>query len=369
MTKKPQVIIFRADASVQIGTGHIMRCLTLADALREQGAECHFVCREHPGNLIETIRKRGFPVHALPLNAKDTGDGSSDTGPAHAPWLGVPWETDARQSGEILRELDPTWVVVDHYALDARWEAAVRPKGGRLLVIDDLADRPHEADLLLDQNLGRQFGDYASLAPENCRLLIGPHYALLRPEFARLRKENLRRCDSPRLKRLLVTMGGVDKDNATGKVLDSLRDCPLPDNLEIDAVMGSSAPWLKSIQAQAAAMPWPTEVRVNVHNLAQLMADADLAIGAAGSTSWERCCLGLPTLMLALAANQRGIAEALASAEACIYLGDIRRLKELPSYWEEWTNSEALRSMSQASASITDGEGTRRVCQNMMMEG
>lgn len=357
-------VAFRVDASVHIGTGHVMRCLTLAGALRGQGHACHFICREHRGNLIETIRHRGFPVHTLPLSV-DGADVISANEPTHAQWLGAPWKTDARECREIIRELDPAWLVVDHYSLDSRWEADVMPEGSRLLVIDDLADRPHQADLLLDQNLGRAAEDYAGLVPENCPLLIGPRYALLRPEFARMREESLRRRRTPRLKRLLLTMGGVDKDNATGTVLEALRDCSLPDDAEIEVVMGSNAPWLETVRKHAATMPRPTRVWVDVPDMAQRMAEADLAIGAAGSTSWERCCLGLPALMVVLAENQKSIAESLAEVNACIYLGDVQDAKKLPDFWEKWANPKALRVMSEASAALTDGKGATKLCQQM----
>ncbi|AKJ94785.1 polysaccharide biosynthesis protein [Thioalkalivibrio versutus] len=359
-----QTVVFRADASVEIGTGHVMRCLTLADALRERGHACHFICRDHPGNLIEVIGQRGFPVHTL--SAVDDGaGGAAGDEPGHAHWLGTSWEIDARQSRAIIRDLDPAWLVVDHYALDARWEVAVKSQGLRLLVIDDLADRSHEVNLLLDQNLGRESSDYFSLVPESCRRLIGPRYALLRPEFARLREDSLRRRHSPRLKRVLVTMGGVDKDNATGKVLDALQNCPLPGDAEIEVVMGSNAPWLESVREQAATMPRKTTVRVDVRDMAMRMVDADLAIGAAGSTSWERCCLGVPAVMVVLAENQKSIAEALAKVGACVYLGDVMNVDQLPDYWGRFSEPRALEAMSKASAAVTDGQGVVRLCQQM----
>ncbi len=355
-----EVIVFRADASVQIGTGHVMRCLTLADALRDHGRECHFICREHPGHLIESIRGRGFSVHVLPVFDEENDKGAA-AGPAHAGWLGASWETDARQSADVVRRLHPRWVVVDHYALDARWEAVVRPQGGRLMVIDDLADRRHEAELLLDQNLGRASVDYAGLVPNRCRLLIGPRYALLRPEFARLREQSLRRRQSPCLKRLLVTMGGVDKGNATGKVLDALRDCPLPDDIEIEVVMGGNAPWLESVRAQIATMPWPTRMQVDVPDLARRMVEADIAIGAAGSTSWERCCLGLPALVVVLAENQRSIAEALHSAGAAQVIGTPNDLPSLSLRWEDAMRSMPLAKTAAVASNVTEGNGTQLV--------
>nr|WP_267956285.1 UDP-2,4-diacetamido-2,4,6-trideoxy-beta-L-altropyranose hydrolase [Halomonas sp. MCCC 1A17488] len=321
-----KVVAIRVDASLEIGTGHVMRCLTLARALRGAGAECHFLCREHPGNLTEMIEAEGFVVHRLPMAAHDeTSQPQAEHGrlkddqeaqpnvpngvSEHSHWLGADWRTDAEACRTILKGLIPDWLIVDHYALDACWEKAVLPASTRLMVIDDLADRAHIANILLDQNLGRREADYDNMVPEGCHRLIGPRYALLRPEFAELREKSLaRRRDPLELKRLLISLGGVDKDNATGAVLEALKSCGLPESCHITVVMGASAPWLDNVRAKADELPWHCDVVVNVTDMAERMTQADLAIGAAGSTSWERCCLGVPTLMLELAENQKGIA-------------------------------------------------------------
>lgn len=376
-------VVFRADTSLEIGTGHVMRCLTLAEALKARGAECHFLCREHPGHLCDAIEARGFLVIRLPMVATESvGAPEHDASElAHAPWLGASWQQDAAACRPLLKQLSPDWLVVDHYALDARWEAAVlsddrthpdhhpvtRPKT-RLLVIDDLADRPHRADLLLDQNLGRKAHDYDSLVPAHCRVLAGPRHALLRPEFAALREFSLARRRHGSLKRLLITLGGVDKDNATGRVLEALKACDLPEDLEITVVMGATAPWQDAVRTQAAELPWPTEVVVNVSDMGRRMAEADLAIGAAGSTSWERCCLGLPTLMLVLAENQRPIAQALAKAGAAICLGSPAELDGLLRHLAALQAPGALQTMSNASARVTAGEGVMTLCLSMTQE-
>ncbi|MES1932235.1 pseudaminic acid biosynthesis-associated protein PseG [Salinisphaera shabanensis T35B1] len=256
-----------------------------------------------------------------------------------------------------MSDLGVHWLVVDHYSLDIRWESRVRRHVANVLVLDDLADRQHQAEILLDQNLGREAKDYARLVPPHCELLIGPQYAVLRPEFALTREESLRRRDEPRLKKLLVTMGGMDKDNVTGKVLYALRGCSLPDDFEIDVVMGSNAPWLENVRVQAGAMPRPTRVLVDIQNMAERMAEADLAVGAAGSTSWERCCLGLPTLIVTLAENQYEVAYELHE------LGAARLLDVGPLFVEnlrdtfEQLDAGALRTMSVKASEIANGEG------------
>ena len=373
---RPEIVTFRTDASMQIGSGHVMRCLTLADVLRARGAQCHFICRAHPGHLLELIHQRGYKVNSLEAPAQQaqsaikidiTESLQHNQTPAHAAWLGCDWQTDAALTAAILARLQPDWLVVDHYALDQRWEEAVAPYCKKLMVIDDLADRPHCCDLLLDQNLGRQQQDYVGLLPTHCQVLTGPHYALLRPEFAALRPYSLqRRQAQPALRQLLITMGGVDQPNATGQLLQGLKTCALPSDCRITVVMGLTAPWLGNVQQLAAQMPWPTDVVVNVNDMAQRMADSDLAIGAAGSTSWERCCLGLPTLMVVLAANQQPGAQAMAAAHAARLIGAVSDIaSQLPLAVAEMIESERQSRTSLAASAVTDGRGVEEVLSAM----
>ncbi|MDG3065876.1 UDP-2,4-diacetamido-2,4,6-trideoxy-beta-L-altropyranose hydrolase [Thauera mechernichensis] len=363
-------VAFRADASLQIGTGHVMRCLTLADALAAHGADCQFICRAHEGNLIEFIRGKGYVTHALPIVLKAS---TSSTGPgqeaspadlAHSHWLGATQAQDAEACAPILVAHRPDWLIADHYALDARWERALAPHYRKLMVIDDLADRPHACDLLLDQTFGRDAADYRPLVPADCRLLCGSQYALLRPEFAALRPYSLQRRARPALHELLITMGGVDKDNATGQVLQALRTCPLPADCRITVVMGATAPWLEEVRTQAQDMPRPTRVLVGVNDMAQLMADSDLAIGAAGSTSWELCCLGVPNLLVCTAANQRTVIGALASVNATAKLdrAELSRPDGIPFCVQYTVLTKNLGAYAADAARITDGSGASRVC-------
>lgn len=353
-------IVFRTDASLQIGTGHVMRCLALADALHERGDQCIFICREHEGNLLSFIRQRGHKAVALPASTVNERV-SSET--VHAAWLGADWLTDAEQTRQVLGSQIMDWLVVDHYALDRHWEAALRLNARRIMVIDDLADRPHDCDLLLDQNLGRSPQDYAGLVDAAATVLIGPQYALLRPDFSALRQQTLsRRENNLQLRCLLITMGGVDKDNVTGQVLEALKTCTLPQGLRITVVMGSYAPWLERVRAQAANMLCPTEVLVGVSNMAQLIADSDLAIGAAGGTSWERCCLGLPSLILVIAENQRAGAIALQDVGAAIYLISPQDIPKALGNWQSKESSDSeLLKVSQDAADVCDGAGVKRV--------
>ncbi|MDT8904335.1 UDP-2,4-diacetamido-2,4,6-trideoxy-beta-L-altropyranose hydrolase [Pseudomonas sp. NFACC09-4] len=366
-------VVFRADASQHIGTGHIMRSLTLADALNARGAECRFICREHPGNLIEFIRSKGYPVHGLPFsepqgsNFRVVNEAGSGTRLPHSAWLGATLEQDVAACAVILGELETDWLVVDHYALDSRWEVALKRNYHKLMVIDDLADRPHQSNVLLDQTLGRNPADYAPWLSAKCTLLCGSQYALLRPEFAKLRAYSLARRENAQLRHLLISMGGVDKDNVTGQVLHTLQSSGLPADCRITVVMGATAPWLTQVRQQAQQMSWPVDVRVNVNDMAQLMADSDLAIGAAGSTSWERCCLGLPTVLVVLADNQRQVARALEQVGAAYVLQDPQVIKEhLPQALASLIPSPSSRSaMSQAAQRISDGNGVAAVIQHL----
>jgi UDP-2,4-diacetamido-2,4,6-trideoxy-beta-L-altropyranose hydrolase len=362
-------VAFRADASLQIGTGHVMRCLTLADALRARGGDCLFICRSREGHLAEVIRARGYDVVMLQSVESRSGEyitRGSGSRSIYAEWLGTDWETDARQTQEALATTatQVDWLVVDHYSLDANWEQAMRPFCGHLMVIDDLADRMHDCDLLLDQNLGRSSEDYVQLLPVICKILVGPQHAPLRPEFAQLRHESLTRRATHPLRHVLVSMGGVDKDNATGTVMQALKAGDLPDSCQLTIVMGPYAPWLESVRRLAASLPWATRVLVNVPDMARVMADSDLAIGAAGSTSWERCSLGLPTVIVVLAENQWPGALALQAAGGAVLIGDIASIEN--NLCSRIREARALMTeLTARSSQITDGLGTERVIQCM----
>lgn len=359
-------VAFRADASVEIGTGHVMRCLTLADELTRQGHECRFICREHEGHLCDLIMSKGYGLTLLPVrndNELNTRDSSPDN---YALWLGVPWQEDARQTLDALTPWKPDWLVVDHYALDAEWERALANIVGRIMVIDDLANRPHECALLLDQNLGRVESDYHGLLPVVCQRLIGPDYALLRPEFAESRERSLNRRRHPELKRILIFLGGVDRTNVTGAVLNALAESPLLASTELDIIMGAAAPYLEEVREQADHLPFKTTVSVNVTDMAKRMCLADLSIGAAGGASWERCSLGLPAVLVVLAENQVAGATALEAFGAATKLDEADELgTTLPFVMRALSESSRLERMSEAAAGITDGNGVFRTIQAM----
>lgn len=353
-------VVFRADASLQIGNGHVMRCLTLADALKRQGARTVFIGRRQHGDLLDLLGRHGHEVLVLPQLTAPVARGDVDA-LAHASWLGVDWQTDAADTLCVIGQDVFDWLVVDHYAIDHRWERLLRPHCRHLMAIDDLADRRHDCDLLLDQNLGRVRDDYASLVPAEATLLLGPAYALLRPEFASLRTLSLSRREVPESAALLVTMGGVDKDNVTADVLKVLASIELPESLRIEVVLGPHAPHLAEVKALAAEMPRPARVFAGDADMAGLMAECDLAIGAAGSTAWERCCLGLPSLQYVLADNQLSIATALERAGAAFTVTTARLPEALRAFLTDEGAAERVRCMSSRASALTDGQGVSKV--------
>lgn len=359
-------VAFRVDASLQMGSGHVMRCLTLAKALRAVGAECHFLCREHRGNMLVQIRAAGHHVHPLALVESSAVVQAQQGALAHAAWLGASQLEDAQQSIDVLQSLRPDWVVVDHYALDACWHRQLRALCRNLMVIDDLADREHDCDLLLDQTFGRHAADYQTLVPENCKMLCGSRFALLRPDFAALRLDSLtRRAKQREIKHVLITMGGVDQANATAAVLDALAGVAHVAELRVTVVMGAKAPWLEAVRQQVLQLPFAVDVLVDRHDMADLMAMADFAIGAAGSTAWERCCLGLPCIMVILADNQRTVAAGLQAAGAAQVIAGVDAIRDqLPGMFAAFQNQpQRIQAMSAAASQITDGAGVQAVVQ------
>lgn len=310
-------VAIRADASIQIGSGHVMRCLTLADTLRARGAEVRFISRAHQGGAQALLERRGYACVSLPAPVT-AARLAEDL--AHSAWLGTSLEEDLVQSSAALADWPADWLVVDHYAIDWRWERGMRLRVPRIMVVDDLADRRHDCDLLLDQNFYRDIDTrYAGLVPAHCKCLLGPGYALLRAEFGTAVACSQRE-EAP-VGRILLFMGGMDGGNATEMALRGLHDVASA-GVAIDVVLGASAPHLEQVRALCDITP-NARLHVQVDNMAELMASADLAIGACGSATWERCFLGLPTIAIVLADNQRKSAQDLADAGYIVNLGDV----------------------------------------------
>ncbi|NMZ44365.1 UDP-2,4-diacetamido-2,4,6-trideoxy-beta-L-altropyranose hydrolase [Pseudomonas oryzihabitans] len=336
-------ILIRCDASTSLGSGHVMRCLTLADVLAAAGCQVHFACRSGPGDLQALIAARGHEVHALLV-----------PDPRRDMEAALPWQDDIEALWSVLpAQLDFAWCVVDHYGLGHEWETAVRLRARRVLAIDDLDTRRHAVDLLLDQNLTAQRRTIT--LPDTARLLAGPRFALLRPAFARPRAE----CWGP-IRRVLVSFGGVDAAGETLKVLTALADFA---EFQVDVVAGPANPhWVELVERCQGHPAW--RLWQHVEDFAGLLREADLAIGAGGGTAWERACLGVPSLCVSLAPNQRANAEALAAGGAHLYLGEAAQVS-VAVYRAAVQTLQASPGLRQSLAArgraLVDGRGANRV--------
>lgn len=301
----------RVDSSLHIGTGHLMRCLVLANQARLRGVSIEFICTDLPGHLGEMVNQQGFNLRML----------GSDSG--NKRFTDFDWERDASLTSSLIGQSPWDWLVVDHYGIDRRWEAAMRPATRQILVIDDLADRVHDCDVLVDQNyyLGLS-SRYDKLVPIGCRKLLGPRFLLLRPEFKKAKLSFQRKIGD--VKRILICFGGSDETNVTSMALDAITLLGRPD-IFLDVVIGATSPHRAAVEARLLALPHSL-LHVQTSRMAELIMGADIAIGACGSSTWERCYLGLPTLVLILADNQRQGAAELDATGAIFNLGEAHEM-------------------------------------------
>lgn len=356
-------VAFRVDAAGLIGTGHFMRCLTLAETLQRRGASVCFVSRGLPVHLGDMLAGRGMAC--VPLQSNDAQAHAIDE-LAHAAWLGTSQAHDAHCTAQALAGRSWDWLIVDHYALGRRWETAMRGVAHRIMAIDDLADRDHDCDVLLDQNFYRNMDTrYAGKVHTHARLLLGPGHALLRESFRTLRAKLVPR--TGRVARVLVFFGGVDALNHTGAAIQALTGLGIP-GLAVDVVIGVQHPYRVDVEAACAAADFACHVQTS--RMAELTAAADLAVSAGGSAAWERCCLGLPALSVCTADNQRqqldDAAEAgLLYAPSTMDGEDLVKLiaRHVRSLIE---NPMLLRHISQRAMAAVDGEGAARVANALL---
>ena len=357
---KPASYVFRVDSSGKIGSGHLMRCLTLARALRDVGAICSFICRALEGNLNHIVLSEGFSLNELAqpiLGARTTYENE----PYHGFWREVDWEVDAAETLSILSELNPQWSVVDHYGLWYDWQVAVG-SGFKIMVIDDLADRKHHCDLLLDQNIGSDTLGYEGLIPHFCETLFGPDYALLRPEFKDYREASLARRVDFGIENILINFGGGDPDNHIVRVLRALLSIDLPSNVTISIIFGGLSAINEEHKQLISQFPNTITSYGMVSNMAEILSVSDLVIGAAGSSSWERCCLGVPSIIFPVALNQSGIAEQLSKCGAAIVLTNQDLSNgNLGLLVNQMLQAQDLAKMSKVAATVCDGNGLDKI--------
>ena len=340
-----------------------MRCLALADELNQRDAQVRFVSRHLPAHLRDMLAVRGMEFASL----HGTASGQVADDVAHAHWLGASQAQDAQDTVQALSDESWDWLIVDHYALDRRWESALRDTSNGILAIDDIADRQHDCDLLLDQNFYADLETrYIGKVPEHCRLLLGPRYALLRDEFRRLREQVTPRTGPVR--RVLVFFGGVDADNYTGRAVEALSNQGI-EGLHVDVVIGKRHPYRDRIELACAKHQFNCHVQTD--RMAELMAPAALAIGAGGSATWERCCMGLPAFAICAADNQvRQIADA--ASAGLLYSPEIKDnlSHAMTRHLRALLENENLRlSISRNAMQAVDGRGVLRVVGNLGLSG
>ena len=363
-------VLIRCDASLSIGSGHVIRCRTLARVLKARGANVSFLCRRQPGDLI-SILEAEFTVLELPSLPLVSCEGLVGR-KLYAAWLGCSQLHDAEACLAILSRsypYIPDWIIVDHYGLDSTWHSmilksfihTVTPK---IFVIDDLADRSHHADLLLDQNF---FGHsthnrYKTLVPTHCRQFLGPHFSLLSPEYEILHPLVPVRTD---LRRVLVFFGGVDPDNYTSRSIKILMD-PAFSHLSVDVVLGIHSPHRQAVAKLVSQRP-STTLHAPLPSLAGLITRADLGIGAGGTTVWERACLKLPSLIIPIAANQLEGSLALEQHSCLMLLSNNDIDVSLRNNLLRLIADHALLSaLSLESSKLVDGKGSSILCEQLL---
>jgi len=349
-------IVFRVDASSAMGSGHLIRCKNLALALIKRGAEVSFICRDFNGNLIHDLLAESISVSVLasPKISARTTD-------SYLHWLGVSQEVDAAETILALNSEHPDWMIVDHYALDIVWEKQVKPHVKKVLVIDDLANRLHLCDLLLDQNYSFETNNrYQRLLPEDSRQILGPRYALMDSNFQHAREKMSK--NRIGIKTILIYLGGVDPDNITSMALLALSD-PKLEEIQVNVLIGAnSPPHRQAVEVLVEARPY-TKLYEPQDNMVELLVGADLVIGAGGVSALERLSLGVPTILVSVADNQIAVCKALAAAGCAYYVGHAPALlyKELLGQLL-WCieNQYQITEKAKQGLTIVDALGARR---------
>ena len=359
-------VAIRVDASKVIGTGHVMRCLALAEGLQESGATVRFICREHEKILTDIIFNKQFDceiLHSLNATNDRIPDWKKEELSKHTHWLGTDWSKDVVDTRMVLNKEKFDWLIVDHYALNWRWQSALRPYVGKIMVIDDLADRRHDCDVILDSVCGRQIDDYRRLSLAGCWFLLGTKYALLRSEFSEWRNVALqRRQRTKEVRRFLIAMGGVDMHNLTGMVLDQFRQINLPFDAEINVVVGTGYSHVEKTKRQMNNMQIKTTLDIGVDDMARKFTEADFGIGAFGMSTWERCCLGLPSVNIVTEENQRDNAEALKKENIGRVICSESLDRELiPAINQTMGSLQVYQQSAHLGSQLVDGDGVARV--------
>lgn len=349
--------LFRVDSSYEIGTGHVMRCLTLATALKEKGHDCIFISRNHAGNLISIIEQKGFVVYRL--NQDEMDFIANDE---YQQWLGVSEQFDAEQVVNLIANMNIDCCIVDHYGLSAIWENIIRSFIPKIVVIDDLANRIHNCDILLDQNYFENYlNRYQNLLTDNTVKLLGPYYCLLRNEFLKLR--NIQKIKKEN--QILVNFGGVGRFNFLNIVLKAVS---VVDRFNYVVITGQLNEEEYSFLLSKFNMKH-IKILCTTENMPELMSESAFSIGACGSTVWERFCLGLNSALVEVANNQTELLQYLSKQALIFNLGSIEHISPqgLIDFLQQLNlDSERLRERSLVIQQLVDGLGVNRVVETIL---
>jgi UDP-2,4-diacetamido-2,4,6-trideoxy-beta-L-altropyranose hydrolase len=341
-------VVFRVDASQKIGFGHVMRCIALALELEELGVTIKFITRNHLGNLNEQIIGNGFEVDSLPSPVRYK---SQHGLVGYEKWLGIKQLIDAEETIKLLTNKQPDWLIIDHYALDKTWEKKLKPHTKKIMVIDDLANRKHDCDLLLNQNYIHNKSLYNNLITPDTIKLLGPKYALLRKDFSRNRETGVH---SGSINRVLVFFGGSDLENLTAIAIKALTKSKLK-HLLVDVVIGSANPNQYVLKKEIAKYP-NINLHIQVDNIGELMKEADISLGSGGITTWERMSMGLPSIVVTVAENQVDSIKNLDRDNYLTWIGNADQIDENIIY------REVLKAIKNTNKTI----GTQQKCQSLI---
>jgi UDP-2,4-diacetamido-2,4,6-trideoxy-beta-L-altropyranose hydrolase len=337
---------FRVDASLEIGHGHLMRCLTLANELKKRSNECFFITNKLDPYLKDKALSMGHEIYNLPTpNAQNFN-----------------WKKDALLTQEILKKISVSWLIVDHYLIDKKWETIQRKNSKNIMVIDDLLNREHECDLLLDQNIGRTNLDYCNLVPQSASLIAGLNFSLIGEEFLKMREESIRARNSYSLNNILVTMGGSDPKNLTTKALKDIAKTNLNSESTISVILQKKSQNVSVVKSILKNLPFASHLFFDVDDMSKILAAQDLVIGAMGISVWERCCLGIPSISMVVEDSQDFVAETLHLSRASIVVN--RSYSDgysIQSAIDYFSSSKNLKYTSEIAANLVDGQGAKRV--------
>ncbi|KAA1152441.1 UDP-2,4-diacetamido-2,4,6-trideoxy-beta-L-altropyranose hydrolase [Pseudoalteromonas sp. FUC4] len=346
-------IAFRVDGSPHIGGGHLSRCLTIANLIKKRGGNCLFVLREHQGSLSDLVTRAGHKLELLPLQLEKNEEYGY-----YESWVGASWQTDSAQSLRAINKYFNSqidWLIVDHYGLDSRWENEFTNKGIKVGVIDDLVNRCHNSNFLLDQTCGRDKKEYKELVPSTAELFLGEKFCLLRDEFFSLRVRAIEKRNSfSSVQKVLINFGSTDPTGQTLLALKGIESYAKQKNVEVLLVIGSGCPSLEQIKSTLKSLHYKIKLYIDTNSVGELILDSDLCIGAAGASTWERCFLGLPTLLVKTAENQADVINRVISCNAAIgYIGDLDCESSLANALDKLENN--FEPVSKASLQLDIG--------------